>query len=514
MLGVTTFISTEVGSAPLIWVIPLALYLLSFVVAFSRIAPRVHPHLIRALPILLLIMPVLLVVDLGQFPLTVAGFHLATFFVIATVCHGEMARLRPPPGRLTEFYFWMSLGGVLGGSVNALVAPHVFNDVWEYPLFLVLAALLRPRAASESAIQRWHWHQMAWPAALGLSVVAAQWMRVRGIESRVAMTLVAYAIPAGLCYLIQGGSRLRFAVCYALLVFGSASALKSERVVTAERGFFGVNKVVCDRDDGFIMLINGTTMHGLQRTDGARRAEPLSYYHPDGPVGDLFALAHAEGLNRIGVIGLGTGTIASYLQPGQTVDFYEIDPTVSEFAQDPRYFSFLQECRARWQIISGDARVRLRELAAQYGPREPELQPVAWHAGDQRRYQLLVLDAFSSDSIPSHLVTVEAFQLYLSVLQNGGMISANITNKHLDLRPLIQALAETLGLHAVIREDRVVGTLRQNNGRTSCVWVVLTTESNVAEALKNGKGWRDLTTHRTVRVWTDDFCNLLDLITW
>ena len=304
-----------------------------------------------------------------------------------------------------------------------------------------------------------------WPAALAVLILAAHQLNRLGIDSRVAITLLAYAIPALVCFLVQGGPRIRFALCYALLVFGSASALKSETVLVAERGFFGVNKVVFDRENGFVMLINGTTMHGLRHTDDDHRRQPLSYYHPDGPIGDLFTVTEQAGVRRIGVIGLGTGTVASYFRDGQSVDFYEIDPTVSRFAQDPRYFSFLSDCPARWRIVSGDARVRFANWPRRRRPRGKGFAP--WPGATtppSRPYQLLVLDAFSSDSIPSHLLTIEAFQLYRSVLGERGIIGANITNKHMDLRPLIQSLADALGLKAVIREDRVVGTLRQNGG--------------------------------------------------
>ncbi len=516
MLGVTTFLATEVGSAPLVWVVPLALYLLSFVIAFSRFAPRVHPLLTRALPILLLVMPVLLMVDLGQFPLTVAGFHLTTFFVIAAVCHGEMARLRPTAGRLTEFYFWMSLGGVVGGSVNALLAPHLFNDVWEYPLALVLAAFLRPRLmTAESPAPTRRWLDLAWPAGVAALIGTAHLLKGWGIDGRIALTLIAYAVPAAICYLIQGGPRVRFALAYAVLLLGSASALKTESVLVAERGFFGVNKVVVDREHGFVMLINGRTMHGLQRLDPSRRHEPLSYYHPQGPMGDLFTLARSAGLRRVGVIGLGTGTLATYLRAGDTVDFYEIDPTVSALAQDPRYFSFLQDCPAQWQIISGDARVCLQRLARQRLGEKGPFRQVAHRAPDaEPPYQLLILDAFSSDSIPSHLVTVEAFQLYRSLLSSDGVIGMNITNKHLNLRPLLFALARELGLQALIRDDRIAGDLGQNDGRTSCVYVVLTADNKFATELRARAGWVDLYTEPAITAWTDDFCNLLDVIAW
>ncbi len=512
MLGVTTFITTDVGSAPLIWVFPLALYLTSFIVAFAKSSSVTHPVLVRILPFLLLMTPVLLLVDLGRWPWLVGGLHLATFFVIAAVCHGEMARLRPRVEGLTEFYFLMSIGGVVGGALNALVAPHVFSDVYEYPLMLILASLLCPTLTPRRAVLKQAvWVDVALPTGLA-AVVLASWQLSSMIvgPSLVLAALLVYALPSLVCFVTSWQRPLRFALCFALIQFGCNWALRTNDLSLSERGFFGVDKIVVDRQHKFRMMINGRTIHGIQRLNGDRET-PLSYYHRQGPIGDIFECARKNRFERFAVIGLGAGTIAAYGRPHQHFDFYEIDPIVTQLAQDARFFTFLGNCAADWRIVSGDARVQLRSRAVSEVVQPVSLRPQT-PASDL--YQLIVLDAFSSDSIPSHLITREAFELYLSLLDPDGAIAVHITNKHLDLRPLLATAAVDLNLQGLIRDDRVAGKLDDNGGRLSSVYVVLTRSSVFADRLRTQDGWQDLHGDGTFRMWTDDYVNILEVLSW
>ena len=504
MLGVTTFITTDVGSMPLLWVLPLALYLLTFVFAFSKKSILPHAWMVKIMPYMALLMAILLLVDMGKIPWLIAPLHLLVFFVVAMVGHGELAKRRPPSSQLTEFYFLMSIGGVVGGSLNGLIAPFVFTEISEYPLAIVFGCLLIPTTKI-----KWSWKQVPadvlWP--IGLAVVMAISILVFnsiGLENKLIAGAALFAIPAIVCFSFLE-RRVRFALCLATIIFGCGYYFVDRDVVIAKRGFFGVNKVKIDERNGYRLLINGRTVHGIQNLADNRATEPLSYYHRTGPIGDIFSVAAADSESFVGVIGLGTGTIASYAQDGQPFDFYEIDPVVHEFASQPGLFSFLEKSAGDCRVIIGDARIQLQQ------------RQISNVSNRNRKtassYDLLILDAFSSDSIPTHLVTREAVELYFHNLTEDGFLALHITNKFVDLEPLLDVLAKELGVAAAIRYDGISGKFHENGGKESSVYVVMSRKPENLKPFLDGK-WKALSRDREVKIWTDEYSNLFDVLKW
>ncbi|HSC91871.1 MAG TPA: fused MFS/spermidine synthase [Gaiellaceae bacterium] len=470
MLGVTTELATDVASAPLLWVLPLATYLLTFVVAFSR-RPLVTP----ALAAVLLPVPagLVLLTLLGAVALPVPAMvllHVATLFLVGALAHGRLAAERPPPERLTEFYFLLSLGGVLGGALNALVAPHLFDSVLEYPLVLGAALLLRPgRSGGPRDVALAAVPLLA--CLVGLGLVSDSDSAARAVLVAAVALLLAVAVgrPRRLA--------LGFLSLAALLALAGGG-------LHAERTFFGVLRVV--EQDGEHRLYHGTTLHGVQRPGGA----PLSYYTREGPLGDVVEARRGH-LRRVDAIGLGVGTLAAYGTPGQRLTFYELDPAVVRIASHSRYFTFLRDSRADVRVVVGDGR---RTLAT-----APD------GASD-----LVVVDAFSSDSVPVHLLTREAMELYVRKLRPGGLVAFHVTNRHLDLAPVVAEVARHLGLPALERDDTASGRLR--DGRAPSRWLVVARSAAALEALRRRPGWHVPEAHG--RVWTDDYSNLLSVVRW
>ena len=480
MLSVTAYISSEIAAVPLLWSLPLALYLISFIVVFSRRPLIPHAGSTRALPVVLV--PVVMVLASGATtPVALlAGLHLAGFFVVALVCHGELARDRPGVEQLTGFYLWMSLGGVLGGAFNALLAPLLFDRVAEYPLMLVAAAWLglprdrgfRPR-------------DLAAPA--GLAVMAGTMGALVPAELPGAVRAFAVSgLPLLGCFLMSGQGP-RFALGIAAVL--GVSSLAPEHGMTTllrDRSFFGVHRVATDGK--YHLLFHGKTVHGMQSLDPARSREPLGYYHREGPLGDVFT--GIEG--PVAAVGLGAGAVASYGKPGQEFTFYEIDPVVTRLASDPSHFRYLADSPARIGVVTGDARLMLGKAP-------------------DGHYGLILLDAYSSDSIPVHLLTREAMRLYLSKLAPGGRIALHISNLHMDLRPVVASLGRDAGLACVFREDDVTAE-EMAEGRASSRWVVMARGKADTGPAGSSRRWEQLDGDPAWKVWTDDYSSVLPLL--
>jgi SAM-dependent methyltransferase len=423
---------------------------------------------------------------------------LLTFFGAALFCHGELARDRPSPAYLTEFYLWLAVGGVLGGLFNALVAPLVFPRIVEYPLVVVLVCLLRP-ARPNARTRRWSgWLDWVLPLALGaatagLILVLPSW-NVEPVQLRLGLM---FGVPAALCYTFVDRPR-RFALgVAALLIAGGLYSGSQGRPLHTERSFFGVLRITIDPSGTFRQLVHGNTVHGRQRLLDQGRPEPRSYYHREGPIGRLFAVLPKVnprfGEARIGVVGLGIGSLAYYAEPRQQWTFYEIDPAVQRLAADPAYFSFLQTCRAATlEVVLGDARLRLQDAP-------------------DHHYDLLVLDAFSSDAVPVHLLTREAMQLYRDKLAPGGLLAFHISNRYLDLKPVLGNLAADAAWSARVREDLAV--LDKESGKDPSIWVVMAGSEKELALLSKGF-WELLPGRAGEAVWRDDFSNLLAIFKW
>lgn len=503
LLSVTGHITTDIVAVPLLWVVPLALYLLSFTFVFAT-RPLLSPAAFNlALPACLAAAAYLLYLPVLTTPYIAGGLALITLFVVSMVCHGRLAALRPNPVYLTEFYLWMSFGGVLGGAFVGLAAPVLFDGIWEYPILLVMAALARglgEESVQSSGIRRAALEALPPLALAGLILV---------LELRLDLPGDGVGLMIGLMVL-SGGALLwsvRRPVALALSILSilllghviGESGHKSD-LIAQERSFFGVHRVKRDVSSGLVTLVHGNTRHGAQFADPARQTLPLLYYDKRAGLGLLTAaLANRNDL-AVGAIGLGSGTIACHGQPGQRWTFFEIDPTVLRLARSR--FSYLERCIPGAQIILGDARLSLARRRS-----EP--------------FDLLIVDAFSSDAIPLHLITAEAFTLYLSHLVEGGLMAVHISNRFMNLEPVMARLAETHGLHGrILFFDPPRGDGDEYlPGETPSQWVVMSRDAGWLDALLgpvSGEGglnvWRPLVARPDIALWTDDYSNILAVL--
>jgi len=494
MLSVTTYLSTDLAAVPLLWVIPLGLYLLSFILVFAA-RPPIRPATVRiALACSLVVLSVMVAVRVSQPLIFLVPLHLMTFFLVALMCHGQLAEDRPAARDLTEFYLWMSLGGVLGGAFNALLAPVLFRGITEYPIALILVAALFvwPRIGDQTTRQK----RLDWilPAALALLT----WGLVVALQTRLHLPgmqelAIVFGLPTIICL---GFARrpLRFALGLAAILGAGAFYFNEQgQTLYAARSFFGVHRIMLDNKSEFHQIVHGGTLHGRQFSDPNKRGIPLTYYGKSGPIGDVFsALSTPAFPKHVGLIGLGAGTLAAYGKKGQDWTFYEIDPLVEKIARDPRYFTYLQDSAAKPRVVIGDARLSIKNAPPHY-------------------YDILIVDAYSSDAIPIHLSTREALQLYLEKLAPNGVMAFHISNRHLDLEPMLGNLARELRLVARTRNDNK----KQNRpeGVTASEWVVMARRKENLGALAKDARWK-ITKTNNARLWTDDYSSILSVFQW
>jgi SAM-dependent methyltransferase len=515
MLGVTTHITTDLAPMPLLWVVPLAIYLLTFVLVFARKPPITHALACRLMPLAIVPAGIFAVADppiAGKLQLPI---HLAAFFFAAMVCHGALAARRPRASRLTEFYLWMSVGGVLGGLMNAMVAPVLFDrefGLWtalaaglgpimdrvispvlldkfvEYPAAMLLACLLLPRATPSGGRSR---YGLVIPLAIAAATSAAfLWNDLGGGPRR----LLPYLLPVMLCLcLVRRPARMTATLALVMLCSSVLATTDKGDLRHASRNFFGGKRVYANKD-GYHVFYHGQTTHGFQHP--GRPAEPLAYYHRSGPAADIFAAHPAQaGDRRVALIGLGIGAMAAYADRGDRFTFFEIDPQVEDIAADRRLFTFLDDCRGDADVVLGDGRLRLREFP-------------------DETFNLVVLDAFSSDAIPVHLLTREAIALYLSKLAPGGALVFHVSNNYLDLAPLLARLAEDAGLVARIRRDHDIPREDLAAGRSPCEYVILARTPADLGAVADDLRWTPMPSAPATPLWTDDFSNVLSVIRW
>jgi len=496
MLGVTNYLATDIASIPLLWVVPLALYLTTFILAFARRETFPFRWLARALPVgaLALAFPILSRATQPVW-LLVMG-HLLFFWVASMVCHRRLAEDRPCVNRLTEFYLWISVGGALGGVSNVLIAPWVFNSVIEYPLAITLACLLRPVRKPERSGPGARALDFAFPALLGaLTVSLAFIMPVLDLSSVHLRNVLTIGLPAVLAYFFVDRP-LRFGLGVgAILLAGWFTLGPYGKTLKVERNFFGVSRVTQTLTGTFRHLVHGNTLHGGQFVDTNRQCEPLTYYHRSGPLGDVFARYAAEPASpNVAVIGLGAGSMACYARSSERWTFYEIDPAVIRIAQNTNYFTYLSHCaNGELRFIPGDARLRLRDAA-------------------DGHYGLIVLDAFSSDVIPVHLLTREAVELYLSKLAGSGILAFHISNRYLELEPVVGRLAEDLHLICRSADDSNLSREELAGGKEESHWVVLARRTEDLGLLTRKSRWLEV--EAKGKVWTDDFSNILSVFKW
>jgi hypothetical protein len=496
MLGVTTYITTDVAPIPLLWVLPLGLYLLTFILVFAR-RPLLAPSWLgRVLCLLTVMLIICMIAEVTQPALLIVTLHLLMFFSAAMVCHSELAKDRPASARLTDFYLCLSVGGVMGGIMNALLAPLIFRRVWEYPLIMVLACAVRPLTPTIQSQKPWQ--KLLWPLGIAL-LMAGLILSLRNSSATLSplATIAIFGIPAVLAYrLVKRPAQFALSLA-AMLAASNLYASSQGRILHIERDFFGVLRVTTDPQGKFHQIVQGNTVHGRQSVDPSRATEPLAYYHRTGPVGQVFEVFNATpAAPRVAIVGLGAGTLACYAQPGQDWTFYEIDPAVQRIAADPTYFTYLKYSSARnLNVVLGDARLQLREA--------PE-----------RHYGLLILDAFSSDAIPVHLLTREAMRLYLEKLADHGLIALHISNRRLDLKPVVANLANDARLVSLNRDDLAISATETAQGKEASQWVVLARAKEDLGTLPSDRRWQPLSTHASFGLWTDDFSNIISLLKW
>jgi hypothetical protein len=499
MLSTTTHLTTDIVAMPLLWVIPLALYLLSFSAAFAA-QRTIADAITRVAPLLILVLGGFALLDDQDQPWLRAALSLLLLFVVAVALHTRMYGLRPEPDRLTGFYLAMSIGGVIGGLFAALLAPVTFDWTYEHPLLIVAAALLVPHHYWLAAIERaWGSGQRARILSLAvvLLVMLALVMSASGGKAIAGAVVLALGI-------VSVGRAIPFAASVAglLMIFGGWESLAVSLAKDARtRSYFGIYTVTTDDREHVRRLVHGTTVHGTQRLTPGEEAEPTSYYIRRAGVGRaLTALPDLVGPHpRIGIVGLGAGTLACYARPGQSWRFYEIDPAVVRIARDTGQFSFLSRCAPDAPIAIGDARLTLQSEA-----------PAS--------LDFLALDAFSSDAVPMHLLTREAFGIYRRTLSPRGLLLVHISNRYLDLEPVIAAAAREGGWHGAILPYFISRDPHPVPQGASSVWIALSPDAGQIERLTRGGGedpsgtWRPLKAKPGFSGWTDDFSSILPLV--
>lgn len=498
MLGVTAHLSTDVASAPFLWVVPLALYLLTFVIAFQT-----RPWIPLPVTLLLHAAAIVLVTTLlGSTTSSIAllfAMHLLVFFLTTLMCHQQMAVRRPAPDRLTEFYLLMSLGGVLGGAFTALIAPVVFKTVIEYPVVLVLACLVRrPDGAP------WTSKQILLLVG-GVSIASFlpmlfEIMRYNdGIRTFVSdsfgimRTAQFMVLGAGICAFLIRDKVIAFTAIMALCTFGGEYVSRSYNYVFVDRSFFGVMRIgrTVDLDLGgdVHVMQHGTTIHGAQARHPEVMCQPTMYYANSTPLGQaaLQVQAQKPAVN-IGVVGLGSGAMAAYKRAADSLTFFEIDPAVDRMARDPRWFTFISDCAdGPVNTVLGDARLTLEKEQA-------------------GSYDYLLIDAFSSDAVPAHLLTQEAIANYLELLTDDGVLVLHLSNRHLDIVRPAMAAAEALNapyLHQRYAEDPDAPDMAE----ASTEAVIIARNDAALDGFRADGRWSEWNAGG-VKPWTDDYVNL------
>jgi hypothetical protein len=499
LIAVTAHISTDVAAAPLLWVLPLSLYLLTWVLVFQSRPLLPHRWMLQLQPLAIMGAVILLAVGGEQNLLMTLGGHLLSFFIIAMACHGELARTRPAAKYLTGFYVALSFGGMIGGLFAGLIAPFTFSWIAEYPILLAFAALCRPPGEGPNA----RWGRWFWPL-LALVAVALitpsytggklfDWLN----DGRAYLAGVLAVVAIILVILFKAGRWKFAAVVTFALVLTRMYPLDDGRVETV-RSFFGVHKILVTPHGQYHVLMHGTTIHGAQKfqnDDGTPltgRPEPISYYHKDGGIGRaITAIRARKGAPlRVAVIGLGSGTLACASQPGETWKFFEIDQSMVDSARDPKYFTYIKNCQPDLKPVIGDARLTFA--------REPD-----------GIYDMIIVDAYSSDAIPIHLATQEAMKIYKDKLAPQGVVVMHVSNRHLELESVVVGIADANGLKSWVYDE-------DSNRDNEYIYATDVVVSARAEAdvgkLASSDLWEETEAEKDQRVWTDDYSNVLGAV--
>jgi hypothetical protein len=498
LIAVTAHISTDVAAAPLLWVLPLSLYLLTWVLVFQSRPLLPHKWILMLQPVAIAGTIVLLAVGGEQNLLLTLGGHQLCFFVIAMACHGELARTRPPAKYLTGFYVALSFGGMIGGLFAGLIAPFAFSWVAEYPILIALAALCRPSDGSERLprLVRWTWLVLALLAlALVVPAILPPGRIWAWLEDHRVWVAGSVGVFAAALAIVLNADRWKVLAAVALALMLIRIYPADDGRVETVRSFFGVHKIVVTPSGQYHVLMHGTTIHGAQKflnddgTPVTGRPEPISYYHKDGGIGQaITAVRERKGAPlRVAVIGVGSGTLACAAEPGEDWKFFEIDQTMVDAARDPKYFSYLQNCAPDFKPVIGDARLTFA--------REPD-----------GVYDLIIVDAYSSDAIPIHLATEEAMKIYKDKLAPQGAVVMHVSNRHLELSSVIVGIADANDLKSwVFSED----SGRDDEYIFSTSVVVSAREEADIGKLAASEQWAETEADEKQSVWTDDYSNII-----
>jgi len=484
MLGVTTQITTDIASAPFLWVGPLALYLLTFVIAFQD-----KPLISREVTLVLqgaAVAAAAVTVPFQVGPLILLlAVQLAGFFFTALMCHQALVARRPAPAQLTQFYLWMSIGGVVGGGFNAFVAPVIFLNVWEYPLVLALSCLAAPWGRG-----RWEAWRIAVLVLMAATAIAVWVMADKHVDDTWIRACLAWLVVGAF---IVRRRALGFFAAIVMVLLAAYSVERQADVRLTWRSFFGVmhqSQMSVAKLGGTVrMLAHGSTLHGAQAVDPKWRCRPLTYYAPETPIGQVFTSAQArKPAIRVGAVGLGAGTVSAYVRPGDALTFFEIDPLVVRIATNPDYFSYTTHCaKGRLDFVVGDARLTVA--------RQPK-----------DTFDILLIDAFSSDSVPAHLLTVEAVRSYLERVKPDGVVILHLSNRNLELRSPAMAVARAAGGVALLQrheEAPSAGPLWESSEDA----LIIGRDAAALAPYAADPRWTPANPNRA-RAWTDDYTNV------
>lgn len=491
-LGVTNYISTDIAPMPLIWIVPLALYLITFILVFSTTWARRVGFFLKRFPGAVVILATLLATHANSPLEVVIPAHLLCFFIIALYCHSRLAEDRPQPQWLTHFYVCLSVGGGLGGLFNALVAPVLFSNVFEYPMIVALSAFLLKRDEEPGAAKELK-RLAVFFGVIALAVAGIYLSPLKNeIEMReLAGRLIFFAIPAGACF---GLRRIPRIFPCAIMVFLIASIVRDRiehRVMYQKRDFFGVSTVERSENGQCIFFRHGSTIHGVQYVDSAKRNQPTAYYYHGSPIAQIFHAfnnVYKDQPSRVAIVGLGAGGLIGYSQPPQEWVYYEISPVVIEVAENPKLFTFLSDAKVKWRTQLGDGRLEIQKA-------------------EDASFDFILIDAFSSDAIPVHLLTREATELYLRKLKPNGLLVFHISNRYLDLEPVLGNLAKSLNLESRVQFHTPPD--EKDKFAWPSQWVMMGKDNAVMRDLDKSQLWSPLRTRPDRRVWTDDYSNVL-----
>ena len=493
MLSVTTHISLDITPMPLLWVIPLTLYLLSFVIVF-RTKGTQHLWIWEKLQVYLILVLLTMFFVSANLPLWLKLLiHILPFFVISVVCHGALAETRPSANKLTEFYICMSIGGAAGGIFNALIAPVLFNTLFEYPIILILACLARRTAISNTAKELKR--DFAYPAIFAIALILLLWLMANGPkEFYINQYLIfVFAIAAFLVFSFSTRP-LRFGLSVAALMFNMMMVQhqSGDETIYQSRGFFGIHQVKLYTEDNLHVLKHGSTVHGAQSIIREEFTTPLTYYNFNSPPSQILEKLKSNSTSiNVGLVGLGTGALLCHKQPEDVWTVFEIDAEVVQIASNTNLFNYLDKCASDSDIVVGDARLTLSKA-------------------QKHHFDVIILDAFSSDAIPTHLITREAFEMYEEKLKPKGVLLIHISNRYIDLKPVLSAASNSLELILRVQDYTPVNFSTRD---LPSQWAILSSSSHTIDQLTDQR-WKEIPITNDFNTWTDDYSNILSVVSW